>query len=139
MLGSATGSRTIIVLAGDFSGGLTRGGPGLGVIGARQNYGNFTPLTKLIFIGLMGGARAEVNLGSVLIRRLHLIGSTLRARGPEEKAGIVARFRARFGEDLENGVIRPIVDRVLPLERAQEAHDVVERSEHFGKVVLRVG
>lgn len=94
---------------------------------------------RLIFIGLMGGARAEVNLGSVLIRRLHLIGSTLRARGPEEKAGIVARFRARFGEDLENGVIRPIVDRVLPLERAQEAHDVVERSEHFGKVVLRVG
>ena len=94
---------------------------------------------RLIFIGLMGGARAEVNLGSVLIRRLHLIGSTLRARGPEEKAGIVARFRARFGEDLENGVIRPIVDRVLPLERAEEAHDVVERSEHFGKVVLRVG
>jgi NADPH:quinone reductase-like Zn-dependent oxidoreductase len=92
----------------------------------------------LIFIGLMGGSRGEVNLATLLLRRLHLVGSTLRSREPEDKAEILARFWARFGEDLESGAIRPIVDRVLPLERVQEAHDIVERSEHFGKVVLHV-
>ena len=92
----------------------------------------------LVLIGLMGGARTEVNLGLVVAKRLHLIGSTLRARSADEKEGIVSRFGERFGAELANGRVRPIVDRVLPLERAQEAHDVVERSEHFGKVVLRV-
>jgi putative PIG3 family NAD(P)H quinone oxidoreductase len=93
---------------------------------------------RLIFIGLMGGSRGEVNLATLLLRRLHLVGSTLRSRDPEDKAEILARFWARFGDDLETEAIRPIVDRVLPLERVQEAHDIVERSEHFGKVVLRV-
>jgi putative PIG3 family NAD(P)H quinone oxidoreductase len=93
---------------------------------------------RLVFIGLMGGARTEINLGALLMRRLHLIGSTLRARSPEEKGGIVSRFAARFATDLADRKIGPVVDRVLPLEAAQEAHDVVERSEHFGKVVLRV-
>jgi putative PIG3 family NAD(P)H quinone oxidoreductase len=94
---------------------------------------------RLVVIGLMGGARAEIPLGLLVAKRLAVIGSTLRGRSPEEKAGIVARFRARFSGDLESGAIRPVVDRVLPLERAQEAHDLMERSEHFGKIVLRVG
>jgi putative PIG3 family NAD(P)H quinone oxidoreductase len=93
---------------------------------------------KLVLIGLMGGARAEINLGILVGKRLSVIGSTLRSRSPEEKAGIVARFRGRFGSEIESGGLKPVVDRVLPLERAQEAHDVVERSEHFGKVVLQV-
>jgi NADPH:quinone reductase-like Zn-dependent oxidoreductase len=86
----------------------------------------------------MGGARAEINLALLLAKRLHVIGSTLRARPVEEKAAIVSGFLERFGEALRLGTVRPIVDRVLPLARAQEAHDVLERSEHFGKVVLRV-
>jgi putative PIG3 family NAD(P)H quinone oxidoreductase len=93
---------------------------------------------RLILIGLMGGARAELNLGVLLAKRLQLIGSTLRARPVEEKAVIVSGFLERFGEALRAGMIQPVVDRVLPLAQAQEAHDVVERSEHFGKVVLRV-
>jgi putative PIG3 family NAD(P)H quinone oxidoreductase len=94
---------------------------------------------RLVFIGLMGGARTEVNLGILLVKRLKLIGSTLRSRSPEEKAGIVSRFAARFADDLAKGAVRPVVDRVFPFYRAQEAHDLLERSEHFGKVVLRVG
>ena len=93
---------------------------------------------SLILIGLMGGAKTEINLGVLLAKRLSLIGSTLRARPVEEKAAIVRGFLERFGESLRAGTIRPVVDRVLPVARAQEAHDVVERSEHFGKVVLRV-
>ncbi len=94
---------------------------------------------RLALIGLMGGAKAEINLGLLLLRRLQLIGSTLRARPAVEKAGIAAGFEARFGPALAAGEIRPIVDRVLPLARAAEAHRLVEASEHFGKVVLRVG
>ncbi len=93
---------------------------------------------RLVLIGLMGGARSEVNLAALLIRRLHVIGSTLRARPVEEKAAIVSGFLARFGSALEKGEIRPVVDRVLPLEQAGEAHRAVQASEHFGKIVLRV-
>ncbi len=93
---------------------------------------------SLVLIGLMGGARSEINLGMLVAKRISIIGSTLRARSPEVKAGIIERFAARFASDLSTGELRPIVDRVLPLDRAQEAHEVVERSDHFGKVVLQV-
>ena len=91
---------------------------------------------RLVLIGLMGGAKSEINLGALLVRRLHVIGSTLRARPVEEKAAIVAGFVARFGAALEKGEIDAVVDRVLPLADAAEAHRVVQASEHFGKVVL---
>jgi putative PIG3 family NAD(P)H quinone oxidoreductase len=93
---------------------------------------------RLVIIGLMGGARAEIDLGSVLARRITVIGSTLRMRPVEEKARIVAFFRDRFGAALDGGALRPVVDTVLPLAEAQRAHDIVEASRHFGKVVLQV-
>jgi putative PIG3 family NAD(P)H quinone oxidoreductase len=93
---------------------------------------------KLVLIGLMGGARAELDLGTLLARHLWIIGSTLRTRPVEEKAALVRSFLERFGDDLASRRIRPIVDCELPLARAQEAHDRVEASQHFGKVVLRV-
>jgi NADPH:quinone reductase-like Zn-dependent oxidoreductase len=93
---------------------------------------------RLVLIGLMGGAKAELNLAALLARRLSVIGSMLRARPVEEKAEIVAAFRARFGEALESGAITPVVDRVLPLANAGEAHRAMKASEHFGKIALRV-
>jgi len=93
---------------------------------------------RLVLIGLMGGAHVEINLGMLLARRLHVMGSTLRSRSVEEKATIVQGFMERFGSDLAQGRLQPVVDRVFPLAEAQQAHDRVERSEHFGKVVLRV-
>jgi len=91
---------------------------------------------RLALIGLMGGAKAELNLGALLARRLSVIGSTLRARPVEEKAAIVRGFVARFGADLAAGRIRAVVDRVLPLARAADAHRAMKASEHFGKIVL---
>jgi putative PIG3 family NAD(P)H quinone oxidoreductase len=93
---------------------------------------------RLVLIGLMGGAKAEISLATLLMRRLHLIGSTLRARPVEEKAAIVRGFLARFGAALEKGEIGPVVDRILPLGDAAEAHRIVKASEHFGKLVLSV-
>jgi NADPH:quinone reductase-like Zn-dependent oxidoreductase len=93
---------------------------------------------RLVVIGLMGGAKAELNLGLVVAKRLSLQGSTLRARPAQEKAAIVAGFLARFGTVLERGDLDPVVDRVLPLEQAAEAHRAMKASEHFGKIVLAV-
>jgi putative PIG3 family NAD(P)H quinone oxidoreductase len=93
---------------------------------------------RLVLIGLMGGAKAEINLAALLARRLSVIGSTLRARPVEEKAELVAAFLARFGDALEQGALTPVVDRVLPLAEASEAHRAMKASEHFGKIALRV-
>jgi len=93
---------------------------------------------RLVVIATMGGANAALDLRTLMRKRLAVIGSTLRARPVEEKAAVVAGFVARFGADLAAGRIRPVIDRIVPLEQAAEAHRVVEASEHVGKVVLRV-
>jgi len=93
---------------------------------------------RLVVIGLTGGASSEINLATLMLRRLHVIGSTLRARSVAEKAEIVAGFQARFGAAVAAGRLGVIVDRVLPLAQAPDAHRAVAASEHFGKVVLRV-
>jgi putative PIG3 family NAD(P)H quinone oxidoreductase len=119
------------------------GGSGVDVvldsIGAPYLEDNLASLAmggRLLLIGLMGGAKAEINLGTLLARRQSVIGSTLRTRPLEEKAAIVRGFVARFGADLAAGRIRAVVDRVLPLARAADAHRAVKASEHFGKIVL---
>jgi putative PIG3 family NAD(P)H quinone oxidoreductase len=94
---------------------------------------------RLVLIGLMGGAKAEINLGLLMVKRLTVIGSTLRTRSVEEKSQIVRGFLDRFGDDLAAGRITAVVDRVLPLAEAQQAHELLQASEHFGKVVLKVG
>jgi putative PIG3 family NAD(P)H quinone oxidoreductase len=93
---------------------------------------------RLVLIGLMGGATAEVNLGALLMKRLSVIGSTLRARPNAEKAALARDFQARFGDALAAGRIRPIVDRILPMEKIADAHRAMKASEHFGKLVLRM-
>lgn len=92
---------------------------------------------RVVIIGSMGGQRtAEIDVAQVLMKRVQIIGSTLRARSVEEKAAIVAAFVTRFGGDLDAGRIRPVIHEVLPLERAMDAHRLMEASEHFGKIVL---
>lgn len=103
-----------------------------------QNLKSLAVGGRLVVIGLMGGAKAELHLGALLTRRLQVIGSTLRARPVEEKGEIVAGFLARFGSALAEGAIGAVVDRVLPLADAAEAHRAMKASEHFGKIVLRV-
>ncbi len=107
------------------------GGPYLG-----QNLSSLATGGRLVLIGLMGGAKAEISLGQLLLKRLQIMGSTLRGRTDLEKAAIVQGLMARFADALENGAIGPVVDRVLPLDQAPEAHRVMKAGEHFGKVVL---
>ncbi|HWG94306.1 MAG TPA: NAD(P)H-quinone oxidoreductase [Mycobacteriales bacterium] len=93
---------------------------------------------RLVVIGLMGGTRAELDLGRLLARRASVHGTTLRSRPAHEKAAVVEAVLAGVWPAVEAGEVRPVVDRVLPLEQVAEAHRVVEASEHVGKVVLAV-
>jgi len=93
---------------------------------------------RLVIIGLMGGGHSEIDLAALLIQRQRVIGSTLRTRPAEEKAAIVSAFVARFGPAIAAGRVSPVIDRVLPLEQAAEAHRIMKASQHFGKIVLRV-
>jgi len=121
------------------------GGRGVGVvldhIGAKylaQNVAVLATGGRLVEIGLMGGAKTEIDLAQLLLRRLAVIGSTLRSRPVEEKAAIVRGFLERFGAALHAGELRPVVHAVVPLAQAADAHRLMKRSEHFGKIVLRV-
>lgn len=94
---------------------------------------------RLILIGLLDGRGTEVDLSLVLRRRLRIAGSVLRPRSRQEKARLVSDFAAFALPRLKDGRLRPVVDRVLPLERASEAYKAMERGGAFGKIVLSMG
>jgi putative PIG3 family NAD(P)H quinone oxidoreductase len=97
---------------------------------------------RLVCIGMQGGTKAELDLGKLMRKRGSVHATTLRSRpatGPGGKAEIVAAVRHDVWPDVERGVVRPIVDRRLPMSRAAEAHRVVDASEHVGKVLLLTG
>ena len=91
---------------------------------------------RLVVIGLQGGVKAELNLGALLAKRASVTATSLRARPAAEKAAIVAGVRRDVWPLVEQGAVRPVVDRLLPMDRAADAHRVVEASEHVGKVLL---
>jgi putative PIG3 family NAD(P)H quinone oxidoreductase len=93
---------------------------------------------RLVIIGLIGGAKSDINLAALLLKRLQVIGSTLRTRSTQSKAEIVAEFLEQFGDAVAAGRVKPIIDRVFPLAQAADAHRLVQASEHFGKVVMIV-
>jgi putative PIG3 family NAD(P)H quinone oxidoreductase len=96
------------------------------------------PYGRLVVIGLQGGAQTEIDLGRLMRKRLTITGSTLRARPVDEKGRIIEAFVRRFGAELVTGAIRPIIDRVMPLEQVSEAHRLLAAGEIFGKLVLEM-
>jgi putative PIG3 family NAD(P)H quinone oxidoreductase len=93
---------------------------------------------RLIVLGLQGGTRGELDLGAVLVKRATVHAAGLRGRPPQEKAAIVAETQNAVWPMIESGQVRPIIDRILTLDDAGEAHRLLDSSEHIGKVVLRV-
>ena len=91
---------------------------------------------RLVQIGLQGGARAEVNLAMVMQKRLTLTGSTLRPRSPEEKGAIARELEQQVWPLFAAKRLTPIVDRVLPMRDAAEAHRLLEAGTVVGKIVL---
>ncbi|HEY3570877.1 MAG TPA: NAD(P)H-quinone oxidoreductase [Thermoanaerobaculia bacterium] len=94
------------------------------------------PRGRLVVIGTVGSRRAEVDLGLILSRRLKVVGSLLRARPREEKARLTEGFAAFALPRLLDGRLRPVIDRVFPLERAAEAYKALGQGGAFGKIIL---
>lgn len=93
---------------------------------------------RLVIIALLGGAKAEVDLGQILRRRLTVTGSTLRPRSVAFKAAIARNLAERVWPLLESGAVKPVIYRTFPLDEAAEAHRLMESSTHVGKIVLTV-
>ncbi|MBC7454551.1 MAG: NAD(P)H-quinone oxidoreductase [Massilia sp.] len=93
---------------------------------------------RLVFIGLLGGGKAHVPLGQILIRRLTLTGSTLRPRPLAFKAKIAANLRTHVWPLLDAGTIKPVIYKTFALDEAALAHALMESSAHVGKIVLQV-
>jgi len=94
---------------------------------------------RLVEIATLQGAKAELNIQTIMQRRLTITGSTLRARPVAEKGAIARALRVRVWPLVESGAVKPIVHATFPLRQAAEAHRVMESSAHIGKLVLRIG
>ena len=94
-------------------------------------------LGRIILIGLLAGRAANLNLGTILTRRLMVRGTMMRSRSAREKADATEAFARDVLPLLERGDVRPVVDRVFPLDQIREAHELMESNASFGKIVLR--
>ncbi len=91
---------------------------------------------RVVIIAVQGGVKAEFNAAQVLMRRLSISGSTLRARSVEFKSGVAQALRRRVWPLIDEGRVRPVVDRVFAAADAAEAHAYMESGQHVGKIVL---
>ena len=110
-------------------------------VGANYLEDNMKSLTlegRLVMIGLMGGAKATINLGLLMMKRLRIIGSTLRAQPIAKKTEIMNNLKENVWPSLESGDIKPIIDTVIPIEEVDKAHKLMESNQTFGKVILKV-
>lgn len=91
---------------------------------------------RLVNIGLMGGSKGELNMSHLLMKRLQVIGSTLRSRTVDEQVAIKEAFEFRFWPDIVSGKLRLILDKQFPMAEAAAAHRYVAENRNMGKVIL---
>ena len=91
---------------------------------------------RWIMIAALAGQRTEIDLKNIYVRNVRIIGSTLRSRASSVKAEILAHIVQEVYPKIEAGLIKPTIHAVLPIEEAEKAHDMLEKSESVGKVVL---
>ena len=114
----------------------------LDVIGGEELARNLAVLARrgtLVQVGTMGGARAEVDIGALMLKRARWIGTTLRARPLEEKIALTQRFAAEVLGLFETGQLRPVVDSVYPFDQVAAAHERMAANANAGKIVLTMG
>ena len=103
-----------------------------------QNLEALAPWGRIVFLATLGGAQANVNLGMLTVKRISMRGCTLRTRTLEEKLAVTRRFATSVLPLLASGKVKPIIERVYPLEEIRKAHEVMGENRNFGKLVLRV-
>ncbi len=102
----------------------------------QRNIEALAPDGRLVYIAFLGGPKVEVNLLPVMLKRLTITGSTLRARPPAFKAAIAQNLRQKVWPLIEKGEVKPVIAERFPLADAAAAHRLMESSSHIGKIVL---
>lgn len=111
----------------------------LDLVGAAYLKANLDSLAikgRLILVGTTSGSKAEIDYGTVMSKRLKIMGTSLRTRPPEEKAAATRLFAQHVAPLLASNQVRPVIDRVFQIEDVRAAHERIESNETFGKVVL---
>ena len=93
---------------------------------------------RIVNIAYMGGFKAEVNFAPVLMKRITLTGSTLRAQTFAQKTVMVEEIMEHIFPHLESGELKPIIDSIYPLEQVEQAHGHMEGGQHMGKIILKM-
>ncbi|MGW4881391.1 NAD(P)H-quinone oxidoreductase [Streptomyces sp. NPDC004262] len=91
---------------------------------------------RLLVIGLQNGLEGNLNLAELVFKRASVHGTTLRTRSKEQKAAIIADVRKHVWPMIENGAVRLLIDRTVPMAEAAEAHRLMETGGHLGKILL---
>ncbi|MDE2677657.1 MAG: NAD(P)H-quinone oxidoreductase [Gemmatimonadota bacterium] len=111
----------------------------LDLVGAPYLAGNQAAIAvggRHVVVGVPGGSRAGIDLRRLMVRRARLYGTVLRTRNVEEKAALAAEFSDAVLPGFEDGSLRPVIDSVLPVMKAADAHQRMEENRNFGKIVL---
>ncbi len=93
---------------------------------------------RWIMIAALAGTKTEIDLKNIYVRNVRIIGSTLRSRTPEVKAQILAELVEKVWPKVETGEVKPTIYKVLPIQEAEAAHDILYKGQNIGKVVLTV-
>ena len=110
----------------------------VGATMARLNLEVLATGGRWLLLGLLGGAKTEINLATLLQKRITMRGSVLRPRPLRDKIDLARRFAREGLPLLDSGALRPVIDSVFALDRIVDAHVRMESDAHFGKIVLRM-
>lgn len=102
-----------------------------------RNIASLAPGGRLIVIGMQGGVKGDIDLGALLRRNGTLHATSLRGRTPEQKAEICTQVERHVWPWIATGIVKPVVDRVMPLTEAADAHRALEAGDITGKILLR--
>ena len=93
---------------------------------------------RWIMIAALAGQKTEIDLKNIYVRNVRIIGSTLRSRTPEVKAQILAELVEKVWPKVESGQVKPTIYKVLPIQEAETAHDILYKGQNVGEVVLEI-
>jgi len=112
------------------------------LVGGNYLDGNLRVLAlkgRIVLVGMTAGALTQFNMGTLLRKRLTIVGTMLRSRELEEKIALAREFAERGVPLFESGALKPVVDRVFSFDQIRDAHKLMESNATFGKIVLRWG
>ena len=95
--------------------------------------------SSIIILSMLGGNYANnINIVKLLMKRIHIIGTTLRSRSDEYKDELIINFVTKFWQDLEQGTIKPIINKIYPWSEVEQAHQMMEANLNIGKIILTI-